>query len=76
MMKVYEISSNVHYYGIALVAANSAEEANEYIMKFKEDDPNNILDSFGYSFVDEDDCLEDLSSNKAGIVYYGISYSG
>lgn len=48
MFKVYKIHSKPHYAGYALVAANSVEEANEFIKSFEDSDGNNYCDSYGY----------------------------
>lgn len=72
MFNVYEVRPGGYYYGIALVAANSAEDANEHIRKFKDGDPFNVCCSHGYEPVNEDDKLADLHSNVEGVVYRGI----
>lgn len=41
MYKVYKVEPRMYYYGLSLVAANSAEEANLIISEFKKDDTNN-----------------------------------
>ena len=46
-MKVYLCEADVNYHGFALIGANSAEEANQYINDFKARDPKNTLDSRG-----------------------------
>lgn len=74
--KVYPIDSRSHYIGSALVAADSAEEANELIDEFKDSDTKNHLDSYGYSYVYESDRIEDVFSIRKGIVHFGIYYYG
>lgn len=76
MYKVYKIESAGCYAGISLVAANSVEEANLFINKFKESDKNNISDSFGYCEVEESDEMDGIFSEYDGIVYFGIRYTG
>ena len=76
MYKVYEIPVEYCYDGTSLVAANSAEEANEFIKSFKESDPNNECDSFGYGFVDEHDIIPHIYADIEGIINYGIRYFG
>lgn len=74
--KVYKIESNFSYIGTSLVAAKTAKEANHYIENFKEIDKDNRSDSCGYSYVDEDDALENIYSSESGILDYGIRYCG
>ena len=76
MYKVYYMSPSSCYSGFALIAAMSAEEANECIANFKERDSNNKYDSYGWTYVYEDDAIEELSSNVGGIIYDHIYYSG
>lgn len=71
MYKVYEISAECCYDGTSLVAAKNAEEANKFIKSFKESDPHNDCDSFGYCFVDEYDIIPHIFSDMEGIRYYG-----
>ena len=63
--KVYIINSNTGYQGNALVAAESADEANKFIDDF---------DSWGYCHVNEGDAIEDVYAERKGILYYGIYY--
>lgn len=72
--KVYKISPFGSYSGNSLVAAESAKEANEFIKSFKRVDKENNNNSFGYSFVDEDDVLDYVRSSVIGIIDYGITY--
>lgn len=74
--KVYKIDSNSSYIGYSLVAANTAEEANQYIGSFREEDSDNKCDSWGYANVSEDDVLEHIFSDEPGIIDYGIRYFG
>lgn len=76
MFKVYKVYSEPHYAGCALVAANSAKEANEFIKSFKDSDENNCCDSYGYCYVDEDDLIEHLSSDIEGLIEQSIYYVG
>lgn len=76
MYKVYHMSPASHYYGFALVAANSAEDANEHIAERKAEDPDNRWDSFGYCYVAECDQIEYLTSSIEGFVFDTIRYSG
>lgn len=74
---VYEIWPEIHcYHGRALVAAENADEANKIIEEFKKSDRDNLMDSRGYSTVDEDDRVQDLFSCRKGIITYGIRYGG
>ena len=41
MYKVYKVEPQMHYHGMSLVAADSAEEANLFISDFKRYDTNN-----------------------------------
>ena len=74
--KVYAIDSEGYYRGNALVAADSADEANKFIDDFVDRDPHNHSDSWGYCHVDEDDVVEGVYAEQKGILYYGIHYSG
>ena len=76
MYKVYKVEPQMYYHGVSLVAANSALEANSIIADFKRDDTNNWYDSWGYCEVDESDVIEDVFSERKGIVLYGIYYYG
>ena len=74
---VYEISPCSFYYrGMSLVAAETVEEANEFIDCFISVDSDNGCNSFGYSHVDELDIIDHLYSDEKGIILYGISYNG
>ena len=74
--KVYQCDSEAYYSGYALVAADDADEANEYVKDFKESDINNNFDSRGYSKISEHDLLESIVSSTCGIIEYGIRYTG
>lgn len=74
--KVYEIDSKCSYIGTSLVAAKSAEEANEFIEIYREIDKDNKCDSWGYSDVSEEDVIENLWSEESGIIKHGIRYYG
>lgn len=71
MYKVYHISPASHYCGFALVAANSAEDANEHIAERKAE-----WDFFGYCYVSECDQIEYLTSSLEGFIFDTIRYSG
>ena len=75
--RVYEISPKLGCYrGLSLVAAESAEKANQIIRKFIASDPNNNMDSWGYSLVAEYNIIEGLYSEQEGMVHMGIYYYG
>lgn len=73
---VYEINCTRLYNGYALVAAEDANEANNFIEQFKKEDSDNYCDSNGYCYVGKGDVIEDLYSERKGIIKYGIYYSG
>ena len=75
MYKVYKVSSQMYYEGYSLVAAHSAEEANGIIADWKTFDNKNVYDSYGYSFVDEEDVIDNLYANCGGFILHGIYYS-
>lgn len=74
LYKVYKILCKMYYSGYSLIAANSAEEANKMIEAFKESDPSNLYDSFGYRLVDEGDVIESLRADHDGFILHGIYY--
>lgn len=75
--KVYKVEPRLYCYsGISLVAAENAEGANKIIDDFKQWDKENYADSWGYSNVDETDCIEGLYSEKEGIIIQDIYYRG
>ena len=74
MYKVYRIYSKMDYMGCSLIAATTAEEANKMIEDFKKSDPRNLRDSYGYDYVDENDVIEDLYSDRIGFILHGIDY--
>lgn len=76
MYKVYAVTASCYYDGLSLVAADSVEEANEFIERFKKNDKNNRCDSWGYDKVYEHDLIDGLYAEEKGFVYYGISYRG
>lgn len=76
MYKVYHMNPSSCYGGFALIAAMSSEEANEYIANYKEQDASNIGNSYGWTYVYEDDAIENLTSSVCGIIYDYIYYSG
>lgn len=73
---IYKVGSKIHYSGSALVAANSAEEANEFIDAFKSIDKKNESDSWGYDYVTENDKMDYIFATCTGILDYGIYYIG
>jgi len=77
MNKVYMIYPNQSCYaGITLIAANSIEEANEFIQDFKKRDKDNKNDSWGYSYAENLDLQDHLFSDIKGFIYQGIYYKG
>ena len=76
MLKIYTIESKNCYTGISLVAACDAAEANEIIQEFRDTDRENIMNSYGYSNVDESDSIQDVYAQRKGIIFNGISYTG
>ena len=74
MYKVYRIYSKVDYTGYSLIAANTAEEANQMIEDFKKSDSRNLNDSCGYDYVDENDVIENLHADYIGFILHGIDY--
>ena len=75
--KVYKIDGECCYSGYSLVAAETAEEAREYIRSFKRHDPHNEGNSFGYyEYITDEDQIEGLWAEEPGIIHYGIIYCG
>ena len=74
--KVYVVDPRAYYGGKALVAAESAEEANKFIDDFVHRDSHNHGDSWGYCHVYEGDSIEEVYAKQKGILYYGIYYTG
>lgn len=73
---LYKVSAKIHYAGVALIAAESAEVANEFIRQFQEVDNENVCNSWGYDTVTEDDKLDYAFGTLQGIIDYGIFYTG
>lgn len=73
-LNVYEVLPKSNYAGRALVAAESTDEADQFIMQFKQRDPNNEGDSWGYDRTYY--IKEHLYSDVKGIIDYGIYYIG
>ena len=67
---VYQIIAKKPYDGSSFVAAENANEANEFIRRFKEQDHSKLSDA--YSFVEDWNLVENMFSTKKGIVGYGI----
>lgn len=74
--KIYKVWPCSNYAGFSLVAADSVEEANEIIQKFREEDKNNSNDSYGYEDVDEDNLVDGIVSARKGLIVEGIFYIG
>lgn len=74
LYKVYFVPCKMYYTGYSLIAANTAEEANKMIEAFKESDPSNLYDSFGYGFTDEKDVIKSLHADHDGFILHGIYY--
>ena len=74
--KVYQIYPNAHYRGYALIAAETADEANAYIRAFKDSDKSNSMDSYGYSEVDEGDVIDGIWAECKGFANHQIYYCG
>ena len=68
MYKVYEVIPRECYVGYALVA--------EHISVLKECDPTNKYNSWGWTFVTEDDVIENIFADCEGIIRDTIHYSG
>lgn len=75
MHNVYRIDSGLYYTGISLVAADNVDEANQIIKSFKDEDKSNLLDSYGYEYVSEDNMMDGIFSERKGIILSGIYYS-
>lgn len=76
MRNVYLIDTHTGYFGTALVAAKNIEEANEFIAKYKQEDIGNEQNSLGFCNVDELDLLDNVYSNKKGIIFNAIMCGG
>lgn len=72
--KVYRIDTVGNYHGFGIVAAESVEEANNLIDEFKNQDIGNSMNSEGYSYVDREDLIYDLYSERKGIICQEIYY--
>ena len=66
----------MYYLGFALIAAPDAAAANEMIAEYKANDPTNRWDSFGFTYVTEEDVIENIYSDLTSIVYNCIKYRG
>ena len=75
-IKVYHMDPYMLYGGFALIAAETADEANEMILDYKKHDPHNQSNSFGFCYVDELDRIYELTSSEKGIIYNRVYYSG
>ena len=74
--KVYRVDPRNCYRGYALIAAETADEANAFIKAFQEDDKNNRMDSWGYDKVDESDVIDGIWAENKGFVNEEIYYYG
>lgn len=75
--KVYQVyPCDCAYVGYSLVAAKSVEDANRIIQDFKDSDKGNDRDSYAYGDVSESNLIEDLISNREGIILEGFYYTG
>jgi len=73
--KVYHVPNKANYGGDAFVYASSVYEANILIEKYKEEDNNNLFDSWGYNLVDEKCYTGELTDESTQIIQ-GIYYVG
>ena len=76
MNKIYKVDPAMYYLGFALIAAPNAATANEMIAEYKTNDPTNRWDSFGFTYVTEEDVIDDIYSDLTSIVYNCIQYCG
>lgn len=76
MNKIYKVDPAAYYLGFALIAAPNAAAANEMIAEYKTSDPTNQWDSFGFTYVTEEDAIDDIYSNLTSIIYNSIQYCG
>ena len=77
MFKVYDMMVTGPYSGTVLIAATSAEEANNLIRNFKASDPDNKYNSYAYEAdLTEDDVVEGLFAEDTGWVYDRVTYTG
>ena len=76
MNKIYKVDPATYYFGFALIAAPDAATANEMIAEYKASDPTNQWDSFGFTYVTEEDVIDDIYSNITSIIYNNIQYCG
>ena len=74
--KIYHIDPAMYYYGFALIAAPDAATANQLIADEKERDPENRFDSFGLSYVREDDAINNCYGTCIGFLFNSIRYCG
>ena len=74
--KLFLVEPGCCYSGNSVVSAADSKEANEIIQNFKDQDIDNIFDSKGYNFVDDNNIIEGAIGIKKGFLYYGIRYSG
>ena len=74
--KLFLIEPGCCYFGNSVVSAVDSKEVNKIIQDFKNEDPENALDSRGYNFVDDNNIIEGAIGIKKGFLYYGIRYSG
>lgn len=68
---VYVVEPWSNFAGHALVAAESSEAANLYM-----DGENMIGYTDGYTYVSEDDKVDNVFATEMGVVYSSIYYCG
>lgn len=73
---VYVIPAECNYSGVALVAAENAEKANQYIDAFITEDSHNECNSYGYCHTSEYELIDEIYAERPGIIYRGIYYTG
>lgn len=73
---VYKVDPEACYFGFALVAAKSVEDANKFIDIHKEVDSNNECDSWGHSHVYDGDMIENVYATEEGYIFNCITYGG
>jgi len=74
--KVYQVGTQRGYYGTALVSAESAEEANAFILDYVNKDKKNYMSQKGYEEVDEICVIDGVYGIREGVLLYDIYYSG
>jgi phage terminase large subunit len=72
--KVYHVYSATYYSGHAEIAAENITEANKIVADFKAKDVKNKNDSYGWSYIDDEEPTE--FSDIRGIIHNDIYYKG